>query len=422
MIVNERMRSALPVLERLSGPYEAVFVGGCVRDVLLGADVTDVDIATSALPEQVMALFARTLPTGLQHGTVTVLTDQGQFEVTTYRKEAAYEGFRRPGSVEFIPSLTEDLRRRDFTINAIAMYKDGTIVDPFGGQQDLEKRLIRCVGDPDARLQEDALRILRGVRFAARLGARIESATWAAMLRHRGLLRHVAMERVGVELDKMIGGPDPAAACSMLADSGLLACTREALAVNGRMEGADWTGLGQVAGTDARWAALCILCGLAGEASVQMLRTLRFAAKRADSVGQAVDFHCKIMQASAEMAEQTRDAAREAWIRAVLAAGRETAAMWLAVLQGDMLDNVAADELLAPYSSLSQWLTELQPATLQQLALGGHELQRLLNRSPGPWIRTLLQQLLVDAALGKVDNTKEALAERAAMLYTKEQP
>lgn len=418
MIDNERMKSALPVLDRLNQNYEAVFVGGCVRDVLLGDEVTDVDIATSALPEQVMSLFPRTLPTGLQHGTVTVLTEQGQYEVTTYRKESAYEGFRRPGSVEFIPSLTEDLRRRDYTINAMAMGQDGRIIDLFGGQLDLKNRLIRCVGEPHARLQEDALRMLRGIRFAARLHAQIEAETWQAMLHHRALLRHIAMERVGVELDKMIGGTDPDGACRMLAESELLTHTRESLALADKLSDLQVAGLESLPATDVRWAALSILVGINGAEAEAMLRALRYSARRAERVGAVVAFHQqRMIEVNDRLPASLSD--RELWIRSCVEAGREPARSWLEIVNTGVLDQEKLI-LTAALPQLQQWLDDLLPATLQELAMSGHDVQVLLDRKPGPWMKPMLQQLLLEAALGQVYNTPEALANRIAVLEAKE--
>ena len=416
MINHEPMQSALPVLDRLCESYEAVFVGGCVRDALLGDEVTDVDIATSALPEQVMTLFPRTLPTGLQHGTVTVITEQGHFEVTTYRKESAYEGYRRPSKVEYIPSLTEDLRRRDFTINAMAMDREGRIIDPFDGQRDLEQRVIRCVGDPDARLQEDALRMLRGIRFAARLQARVDSGTWEAMLHHRALLRHIAMERVGVELDKMIGGPDPDQACVLLAESELLLHTREPLVISTKLAHSKITGLDGLPESDARWIALSILVGMNSRESEAMLRSLRYSARRANGIGAAVAFHQRMLAFGEGEPGETTD--RERWIRLVVEQGRTPAASWLGVFASGIL---TLQPITRSSHQLQQWLNELTPATLQELAVSGHDIHKLLDRRPGPWMKSMLQQLLLEAALGWVDNTREALEHRAIFLNTKEQ-
>ena len=154
--------------------YEAFAVGGCVRDTLLGRKPGDWDITTSARPEQVKALFRRTIDTGIQHGTVTIMMDRTGYEVTTYRIDGEYEDGRHPKQVEFTSDLLEDLRRRDFTINAMAYNDAEGLIDPFGGQQDLQQGILRAVGDPATRFEEDALRILRLYRFAARFGFAIE--------------------------------------------------------------------------------------------------------------------------------------------------------------------------------------------------------------------------------------------------------
>ena len=161
--------------------YEACPVGGCVRDLLLGRAPGDWDIATSARPEAVTALFERTVPTGLKHGTVTVLLGGMALEVTTFRGESGYSDGRHPDRVTFGVGLREDLARRDFTINAMALAPDGSVLDPFGGRADLARRLIRCVGEPERRFTEDALRMLRAVRFAAQLGFSLEARTAAAL-------------------------------------------------------------------------------------------------------------------------------------------------------------------------------------------------------------------------------------------------
>ena len=158
-------------LERLkSAGYAAYPVGGCVRDVLLGREPGDVDICTAAHPEAVMALFPRAVPTGIVHGTVTIPTEDGNVEITTFRRDGDYADARHPDSVSFDAGLLEDLRRRDFTVNAMAMDSDGEVIDPLGGRKDLRSKIIRCVGEVDRRFSEDALRMLRGVRFAAQLG------------------------------------------------------------------------------------------------------------------------------------------------------------------------------------------------------------------------------------------------------------
>ncbi|WP_242832160.1 CCA tRNA nucleotidyltransferase [Oscillibacter sp. 1-3] len=215
--IPEGVRALLETLE--AAGYEAWCVGGCVRDMLLadlrmlnGAqppvrEPEDWDVTTSALPEETLAVFGdRALPTGLKHGTVTVRTADGPAEVTTYRLDGAYRDRRHPESVTFTRSLEEDLARRDFTVNAMALNLRGELRDPFGGRRDLENGDLRCVGAPDRRFQEDALRILRGMRFSAALGLDEEDETGRAIDRNRELLREIAPERIQAELTKLLCG------------------------------------------------------------------------------------------------------------------------------------------------------------------------------------------------------------------------
>lgn len=190
--------------------YEAFAVGGCVRDSLLGREPSDWDLCTSALPRQIKAVFEgklRQRDTGIAHGTVTLLAEDGPVEVTTYRKDGAYTDHRRPDRVILGVPLEEDLARRDFTINAMAMAPGGPLQDPFGGQKDLKAKLIRCVGEPRQRFSEDALRILRALRFAAQLDFQIDPDTLKAARECAPLLNNIARERVFQELDRMLQGP-----------------------------------------------------------------------------------------------------------------------------------------------------------------------------------------------------------------------
>ena len=189
--------------------FEAFAVGGCVRDTVLGREPDDWDITTSAKPEQVKSIFRRTVDTGIQHGTVTVLMDRDGYEVTTYRVDGEYLDGRHPKEVAFTASLKEDLARRDFTINAMAYSPKTGIIDIFGGMDDLEKGLIRCVGEPRERFGEDALRILRAVRFSAQLGFAIEENTKKAVSEMAERLNLISKERIQVELDKILCSKHP---------------------------------------------------------------------------------------------------------------------------------------------------------------------------------------------------------------------
>ena len=221
---DPRALAVLRALERAG--HRAVLVGGCVRDALLGLEPHDYDGATSARPEEVMALCGdafRCIPTGLAHGTVTVLSGGLPVEVTTFRREGGYSDHRHPDGVRYTRRLEEDLARRDFTINAMAWGPEG-LTDPFGGQRDLSARLVRCVGEPRRRFQEDALRVLRGLRLAAQLNFQIEAGTAAALKESVPLLSYVAWERIQVEFLRLLCAPGaeeilltfPEAVCQIL--------------------------------------------------------------------------------------------------------------------------------------------------------------------------------------------------------------
>lgn len=189
--------------------YEAYAVGGCVRDSILGREPEDWDITTSARPDQIKALFARTIDTGIRHGTVTVMLDREGFEVTTYRIDGKYEDSRHPREVTFTPNLREDLRRRDFTINAMAYNEECGLVDIYGGMEDIQRKVIRCVGDAQERFKEDALRIMRAIRFSAQLGYTIEDKTAQAIRKLAPSLKAISAERIQVELVKLLVSPHP---------------------------------------------------------------------------------------------------------------------------------------------------------------------------------------------------------------------
>ncbi|MFB7815792.1 CCA tRNA nucleotidyltransferase [Paenibacillus chitinolyticus] len=333
------------VLEKLqSRQHEAYFVGGFVRDFVLERPVKDVDIATSAKPEEVMEAFSKTVPTGLQHGTVTVLTGAYSFEVTTFRKETEYEGFRRPAEVEYITDLEEDLKRRDFTMNAMAMDVEGNLIDPFGGRSDMDRGVLRCVGEAAERFGEDALRMLRCIRFAAEYGLEIEEATWQALLRQAPLLRHIAMERVRAELQRMVGGADPARAAGLLLASGLWRHAKTPLALPFAAWGhphaqAVIAHLSSIPAEEDRWAVLLLLIGSQQLEAVRAeLRALTFPGEDIARLTRILAVHAHLQRGDAEDAavrtrpEAQASAEERAAARfklAVLAHGKEAVRGWL---------------------------------------------------------------------------------------------
>ena len=235
-------------------------VGGGVRDLLLGRVPGDWDVTTSARPETVQELFAHTVPTGIKHGTITVIGDGLPIEVTTFRTESGYGDRRHPDSVNFDTDLTGDLSRRDFTVNAMALDEHLNVIDPFGGKADLNQKIIRAVGEPKRRFSEDALRILRGIRFAAQLGFEVEAETAAAMKVCAPLVDNVSSERIKTEVEKILLSPNPHRV-EELVSLGLLN------RFHADWKTCDWSELNWVPNTQTeRWRAFCGMTGFPVEA------------------------------------------------------------------------------------------------------------------------------------------------------------
>lgn len=203
--------------------FEAFIVGGCVRDFLLGIKPKDFDITTSALPEDTLKLFDRTILTGIAHGTVTVVLNKENFEITTFRKDGDYLDNRKPSSVEFVSNINEDLSRRDFTINALAFNDEAGLIDFFDGLSDLKNRVLRAVGNPDRRFKEDALRMLRAIRFSSQLDFTIEPKTLNAIIKNKHLINNISKERIRDELCKILTSNNPSKGLNLLNETGLLA-------------------------------------------------------------------------------------------------------------------------------------------------------------------------------------------------------
>ncbi|OAS14029.1 CCA tRNA nucleotidyltransferase [Paenibacillus oryzisoli] len=413
---------AAEVLGRLAeAGYEAYLVGGCVRDAVLGRSIKDIDIATSALPEQVMEIFHRTVPTGLQHGTVTVLMPQGMYEVTTFRKEAAYEGFRRPASVAYISDLTEDLKRRDFTMNAMAMNVAGVLQDPYGGQADLAAGLLRCVGIAEERFGEDALRMLRCIRFASTYDLEIEASTWQALLANAPLLRHIAMERVRSELQRMVEGPAPARAVRLLLASGLLANLKKQLPLPYEAWLAWDDALDVVSALEEqhdRWAMLLMLLEVPSDVVRAALQDLTFS--RAD--GTAVAEVLALREAiAAQVAVEDPAPLERVWKLGAVRRGEAAARALLRLLRElpqvegkrGRLARFLEETAPALLRRGEAWLKEVPCFSLKELAISGQDVAVALDRQPGPWMGRLLQDLLERAALGEIPNEREALIDAA---------
>ncbi|ANF97422.1 CCA tRNA nucleotidyltransferase [Paenibacillus bovis] len=392
--------------------YEGYFVGGCVRDELMERPVNDMDIATNATPEQVMTIFEHTIPTGIAHGTITVIMNGEQFEVTTYRTESDYTDHRHPEQVQFVSDLYEDLRRRDFTMNAIARGIDGSYVDPFHGREDLEQGIIRCVGDPEERFEEDALRMLRGIRFSSVFNFTIEPATWQALVHRRSLIRYIAAERIRVEMEKMIAGPYPFKGIQLLQESELVSdmkisvpCPPEQPELLNRL--ADIPAVP----VSLRWTLITMALGLDSEQMKPYMKEWTFSNAFMDQVSRLLRMHERLLAAA------DHNANREVYISAVIDYGRETAGQWQQ-LYPVLTDNV--QQQLASFAAHGQqWLDEMNIFGMGDVQINGQDLLAALQAKGGPWLGKLMNEILLATAAGQLDNTREAILEYAHQQYEK---
>ncbi|ASS65153.2 MULTISPECIES: CCA tRNA nucleotidyltransferase [unclassified Paenibacillus] len=437
MPLPAEMRHAAPVLLRLQeAGHTAVFVGGCVRDMLLGLPLKDVDIASSASPEEVMELYPNSIPTGLQHGTVTVRHGGELYEVTTFRTEGEYADHRRPSEVSFIRELAGDLQRRDFTINAMALHHDGTLEDPYGGMADLRRGLIRAVGNPEARFGEDALRMLRAVRFAAVYGFRLSHSTWRALLGHRGSLKHVAMERIGLELDRIAEKGSIRSGASWLYASGLLECLKEPLPLpgpahqhvkpkHGQKEAADsllgrLAALDKLADGEQRWQGLFIVLGMDKDLAGEWFRRLRYSRARKEKLESVLSIHRR-------MAGSGDKPAAAEWHAAVLGIGAEAAESWLRLMEAAASAGLGLDFEALPTgcesaaAEIRVWMERMPVRGIGGLAVDGKDIQQVIGTRPGPWMGRLLERLALEAAGGAVPNEQKPLLDRAAELHEQKQ-
>jgi len=440
----------LRLKEALGPEAELMVVGGAVRDELLGRSHADWDLATRLLPQTVMerarAAGLRVIPTGLQHGTVTVLLEDLPVEVTTFRSDGGYLDGRRPESVRLGVDLEEDLARRDFTINAMAQPVGGSdLVDPFGGQRDLAARTLRAVGDPLQRFAEDGLRPLRACRFASQLGFTVEPATLAAIPLRLGVARKVAVERVFTELDKLLRGDEPHLGLTLLAESGLLdlwlAELRPMLGcIQNRHHRHDvWTHTLEVvrqvpAEAGLRWAALLHDAGKPGTRSTgpdgevhfhgHEARSLELAETILESLRSSLSLRREVAALIRHHGTHPTEAWSDAACRRFLGRLAEDslplerwAAFRLADQRGKGLDLEARlDGHQGLLSRLRALAAAAPPLAVRDLALDGAALMKLAGRPGGPWLGELQRQLLVAVLDDPGLNRAEALAEVARKL------
>lgn len=414
--------------------HELFIVGGAVRDAVLGRPVADYDFATSATPEEVQTLFPRTIPTGIQHGTVTVRFEGALFEITTYRIDGTYSDRRRPDSVTFTRSLEEDLSRRDLTINAMAMDPEtGTIHDPFGGAHDLRARLIRTVGDPATRFREDALRILRAARFAAQLEFLVAPDTEGAMASEGPAITHVAPERHLQEFEKLLGAPRPSVGLNLLERTGVLSLLIPELAEQEQFGVSILPHLiascdcAPHEDLDVRWAALLHdiakprTCaeGPAGvhfhghdhagaEMAEVILARFRASTQRTARVAHLIRHHMFDVPPAAG------DTAIRRFIHRV---GADAVDQLLVLRRADICGktgSIADTVSLAATEDRVRAILRTKPAvTRGQLAINGRDLMAELSLPPGKTVGILLDELLSAVLDDPELNTRERLLEIA---------
>ncbi|WIM38760.1 CCA tRNA nucleotidyltransferase [Paenibacillus sp. PK4536] len=414
------------LLRRLTDQgYEGYFVGGCVRDELMGRPVNDMDIATNATPEQVIALFERTIPTGLEHGTITVLIENEPFEVTTYRTETEYVDHRRPEQVQFVRELSEDLRRRDFTMNAIARGIDGEYVDPFHGIEDLRNGIIRCVGIADERFEEDALRMVRGIRFASVFDFEIEQQTWQALLNHQALIKHIATERIRVEMEKMIAGPYPYHGIELLLSSGLVPymkvgvpCEKLNLDLLRSLESLPSSPL------VLRWTLIALALGMDEQQIKQYFKSWTFPNTITDQASKIIRMNQRLYdgiveQESVSLTEnevviESTSSIDQSYVRfvsCVLDYGKEIAQHWHTLYP--VLPSTYQQRLSTIGQQADSWLEQLTIYSLADLPIKGQEVLEYVKIPAGKWLGELFNEILLVVATGQLENNKEAILHYA---------
>ena len=399
MIVEQipsEFQQALPVLKTIQdNGFEAYFVGGSVRDTILGLPIHDVDIATSAYPAEVKALFKKTVDTGIEHGTVMVIDHGKGYEVTTFRTESGYQDYRRPDKVTFVRSLADDLKRRDLTINALAMDMNGEIVDLFGGLDDLKNHLIRAVGVPAERYHEDALRMMRTVRFASKLDFAIDPTTEKAIAENAPLLAKIAVERIHEEWVKLLQGRNIKRGVQAFIDTGLYQYCPGLKDYRAELAQLLTLPAIKLTSEETVWTLITTLCELDDSQVSRLLRQWK---------------------SSREIIHNTLKA------RVALRALRQQQLDALMLYQTGLPLLLVANQVAAFFknqvdeTALRTQYEKLPIKSKRELVLTGNDLLKAKIITPGPQMGQILNTLEVEVVQGKVANQTAALMGRACEL------
>jgi len=383
---------AKSVLEKIEkAGFEAYFVGGSVRNFLIDIPIEDVDIATSATPYELKEIFPKTFDVGIEHGTIIVIHNQIPYEITTFRTEGEYEDFRHPKEVTFVRSLHEDLKRRDFTMNAIAMSKEGKIIDPFDGQKDIKRKLIRTVGNPSERFHEDALRMMRAVRFVSQLSFQLEEETIRAIQNDVQLLDFIAVERKFTEFQKLLKGENRHQALNALVNLGLHHYLPRL-----SKYGKEIVQAAQIMGSrsltvDEAWAILLLF--IERENPKDFLKSWRMSMNQLKTIESIMETY--------------HERKRNGWSKKL-------------IFQKGIDISKQAEHVFALIHQCSEEIGLLEVEQIyeslpikdrSELAVNGHDLMEWMQMKSGVWIKDLLEKI-EDAVLhNKVMNSKEAIKE-----------
>ncbi|MGG1573850.1 CCA tRNA nucleotidyltransferase [Fictibacillus sp. NRS-1165] len=387
--MSDLFRGARVIMGKLlQAGHQAYLVGGCVRDYLLNREIGDIDIATSARPEEVRSLFSKTIPVGIEHGTVIVRMEHVSYEVTTFRKEGTYTDRRHPSSVEYIDSLVEDLSRRDFTINAIAMDEAGNLHDPFGGRQHLKEKKIKTVGAAEKRFMEDPLRIMRALRFWSVLGFTLEAETGKACTALADQLKAIAVERIAMEFIKLLRGVEAPSCLKFIFKTELVFSLPELHRYKNSansLYGVQWTGLEH---DEERWAALLFVLGVEDPAA--FLKAWKQSNALIRSVQQLIGYLGKDELARMDLYDL----------------GEEQAVSCQRVM--NVIKGKPVGEML---TLVQKRFRELPIHQRKQLAINGKDVVKDNERMKGPWIQEMLRKIEQAVVEGEVINEKSAIME-----------
>ncbi|WP_240620297.1 CCA tRNA nucleotidyltransferase [Peribacillus acanthi] len=379
---------ALPILKTIEDAgFEAYFVGGSVRDSILGRPIHDVDIATSATPEQVKEIFTKTIDVGIMHGTVLVLWKDDSYEVTTFRTETGYSDFRRPDAVDFVTSISKDLQRRDFTVNAMAMDRLGSIHDPFGGQHDIEKKILRTVGLADERFKEDALRMMRAVRFVGTLGFTLDRDSLSSMKKNVSLLANISIERKTVEFEKLLESDFADEGLRMLIKAGIhqylpgLKDKEDALNTYVRLEHKALLSL------HSKWALILYL--IQTEQPEETLIQWKLPTKKIKTI---VEIHSHLKQ-------------KTDWSNKILLGTGIDIAIQVEAIRA-ILSNFP---IQSAQIKISKMWDDLPIKKMKDLMVSGNDLMEWTGRSRGIWIKEELDRIIDAILQGEIDNSPASI-------------